>query len=60
MKNRELMHKASNMSDMDKSALICRFFGYIEIIESRDESVTADDLYKEIENTVNELTKENS
>lgn len=60
MENRGLMHKASNMSDMDKTTLICRFFGYIEIIESRDESVTADDLYKEIENTVNDLTKKYS
>lgn len=60
MAERKLMHKACDMSEMNKEALICRLFGYFENRESRNESITADDFFTVLQEEVDELTKENS
>lgn len=56
----KLMLQASSMEGYEKSVIICRLFAYIEIIQSRDESITGEDLYNEIKKSVHHLTKENS
>lgn len=58
MKDKKLMHKAANMSEMNKEALICRLYGYFEIVQSKNASVTADDLFNVFKEEVEDLTKE--